>query len=113
MLAPHELKTLQHKIAYENDQHAFAQLYISGMPFLLQFAHSIIKNKELAEEITKEIPEFTIDYNPDFRQAIADSWPASIDDSVAKKDWGLTYDFGISEMTKDMIKNLKVKLGKD
>jgi hypothetical protein len=38
--------------------------------------------------------------------------PASIDDSVAKKDWGLTYDFGITEMTKDMIKNLKVKLGK-
>ena len=68
--------------------------------------------KELAEEIKKEIPEFEISYEPDFRQAIADSWPASIDDSVAKKDWGLTYDFGITEMTKDMIKNLKVKLGK-
>lgn len=68
--------------------------------------------KELAEEIKKEIPEFEIDYKPDFRQAIADSWPASIDDSVAKKDWGLTYDFGISEMTKDMIKNLKLKLDK-
>ena len=69
--------------------------------------------KELAEEIKKEIPEFEIDYKPDFRQAIADSWPASIDDSVAKKDWGLSYDFGISEMTKDMIKNLKVKLNKN
>ena len=68
--------------------------------------------KELAAEIKKEIPEFEIDYKPDFRQAIADSWPASIDDSVAKKDWGLSYDFGISEMTKDMIKNLKVKLNK-
>lgn len=68
--------------------------------------------KELAEEIKKEIPEFEISYEPDFRQAIADSWPVSIDDSVAKKDWGLTYDFGITEMTKDMIKNLKVKLGK-
>ncbi|KAA0130705.1 NAD-dependent epimerase/dehydratase family protein [Chryseobacterium sp. SN22] len=68
--------------------------------------------KELAEEIKKEIPEFEIDYKPDFRQAIADSWPASIDDSVAKKDWGLTYSFGISEMTKDMISNLKVKLSK-
>lgn len=65
---------------------------------------------ELANEIKKEIPEFEIDYKPDFRQAIADSWPASIDDSVARKDWGLNYDFGISEMTKDMIKNLKVKL---
>ena len=69
--------------------------------------------KELSEEIKKEIPEFTIDYKPDFRQQIADSWPASIDDSVAKKDWGLTYDFGISEMTKDMIKNLRVKLNKN
>lgn len=69
--------------------------------------------KELAEEIKKEIPDFSISYEPDFRQAIADSWPASIDDSVAKKDWGLTYDFGISEMTKDMIKNLKVKLSKN
>ena len=68
--------------------------------------------KELAAEIKKEIPEFEIDYKPDFRQAIADSWPASIDDSVAKKDWGLSYDFGISEMTKDMVKNLKVKLNK-
>ena len=68
--------------------------------------------KELAEEIKKEIPEFEINYKPDFRQAIADSWPASIDDSVAKKDWGLSYDYGISEMSKDMIKNLKVKLKK-
>jgi nucleoside-diphosphate-sugar epimerase len=68
---------------------------------------------ELAEEIKKEIPEFTIDYKPDFRQAIADSWPSSIDDSVAKKDWNLSYEFGISEMTKDMIKNLKKKLVKN
>lgn len=68
--------------------------------------------KELAEEIKKEIPSFEISYQPDFRQAIADSWPASIDDSVAKKDWGLTYEFGITEMTKDMLKNLRVKLGK-
>ena len=68
--------------------------------------------KELAAEIKKEIPEFEIDYKPDFRQTIADSWPSSIDDSIAKKDWGLSYDFGISEMSKDMIKNLKVKLAK-
>jgi nucleoside-diphosphate-sugar epimerase len=68
--------------------------------------------KELAEEIKKEIPDFEIDYQPDFRQAIADSWPASIDDSVARKDWGLHYKFGITEMTMDMLKNLRVKLGK-
>ena len=68
--------------------------------------------QELAAEIKKEMPEFEIDYNPDFRQAIADSWPSSIDDSVAKKDWGLNYEFDITDMAKDMLKNLKVKLEK-
>ena len=68
---------------------------------------------ELTEEIKKHIPSFETTYEPDFRQAIADSWPASIDDSVAKKDWGLHYEFGVEEMTTDMIKNLKIKLGKN
>lgn len=67
---------------------------------------------ELAEEIKKELPDFKIDYEPDFRQAIADSWPSSIDDSVAKKDWDLSYDFDTTAMTKDMLKNLRIKLGK-
>lgn len=67
---------------------------------------------ELAEEIKKVIPDFSIDYGPDFRQQIADSWPSSIDDSVAKKDWGLSYQFGIDKMTEDMIKNLEIKLKK-
>lgn len=68
--------------------------------------------KELATEIKKEIPDFEITYEPDFRQAIADSWPASIDDSVAKKDWDLSYEFDLPAMTKEMIKNLKHKLQK-
>ena len=68
--------------------------------------------KELAEEIKKIIPEFEISYEPDFRQKIAESWPKSIDDSTAKKDWGLSYKFGIKEMAEDMIKNLRIKLGK-
>src|ERR1700712_4530365 len=55
MLAAHEFKDLQNKITVHNDQHAFAQLYISTMPFLLQFANSIIKNKELAEEIVSDV----------------------------------------------------------
>lgn len=67
---------------------------------------------ELAAEIKKEMPNFQISYEPDFRQAIADSWPASIDDSRAKNDWGLSYDYDITTMTKEMIKNLKIKLGK-
>ncbi len=67
---------------------------------------------ELAAEIKKHIPEFEISYEPDFRQQIADSWPASIDDSRAKEDWNLSYDFDIAAMTEDMLKNLRVKLGK-
>lgn len=69
--------------------------------------------KQLAEEIRREMPDFQISYEPDFRQQIAESWPASIDDSVAKKDWNLSYDYDISSMTKDMLKNLRVKLGKN
>lgn len=68
--------------------------------------------KQLAQEIQKEIPEFSVKYEPDFRQQIADSWPASIEDSKAKEDWGLHYEFGIEDMTKDMLKNLRLKLGK-
>ena len=66
--------------------------------------------EELAEEIKKHIPEFTISYKPDFRQAIADSWPASIDDSVAKKDWGLETIYDIQKMTKVMLEETEKKL---
>ena len=62
--------------------------------------------KEIASEIMKYIPEFSISYNPDFRQKIADSWPASIDDSLARKDWGWSHKFDIESMTKDMLEHL-------
>ena len=62
---------------------------------------------EIAEEIKKHIPEFTITYHPDFRQKIADSWPASIDDSAAREDWNWNHKFDISSMTKDMLDHLK------
>jgi nucleoside-diphosphate-sugar epimerase len=65
--------------------------------------------KEIAESIKKHIPEFTIDYEPDFRQAIADSWPASIDDSEARKDWGWENDFDMEKMTSVMLENLAKK----
>ncbi len=62
---------------------------------------------EIAEEIKKHFPDFTIDYEPDFRQKIADSWPASIDDSEARKDWGWKNDFDMENMTVEMITKLK------
>ncbi|MET3046265.1 MULTISPECIES: NAD-dependent epimerase/dehydratase family protein [Flavobacterium] len=62
---------------------------------------------EIAEEIKKQYPDFTIDYAPDFRQQIADSWPASIDDSCARKDWNWQNDFDLESMTKEMFKQLK------
>lgn len=68
--------------------------------------------KELAAEIKKHIPDFEISYEPDFRQAIAESWPSSIDDRVARKDWGLNYEFDLSSMTKEMLEKLRIKLGK-
>lgn len=61
---------------------------------------------QLAKAIQTEIPEFKITYAPDFRQAIADSWPNSIDDSRAKKDWGWNEKFGLSEMVNVMLKHV-------
>lgn len=63
--------------------------------------------KEIATEIKKYILDFTITYNPDFRQAIADSWPQIIDDSHARQDWGWQHEFDLTSMTKDIITNLK------
>ena len=62
--------------------------------------------EEIAEEIKKYIPEFSISYAPDFRQKIAESWPASIDDSAAKADWGWKLKYDMAKMTEDMLKNL-------
>ena len=63
--------------------------------------------KEIANEIKKHIPDFTISYNPDFRQKIADSWPGSIDDSKARDDWGWKHKFDLGLMTVEMLENLK------
>lgn len=61
----------------------------------------------LAASIRKHIPEFEIDYAPDFRQAIADSWPSSIDDSAARKDWGWKHEFDLEKMTAEMLEGIK------
>lgn len=62
--------------------------------------------KEIAAEIKKHIPEFKISYKPDYRQTIADSWPQSIDDTVARNDWGWKHEYDLSRMTEDMLANL-------
>jgi len=72
---------------------------LSGMSF---------SPKEIAEAIKKHIPEFSISYGPDYRQAIADSWPKSIDDSVARADWGWKEEYDLDKMVQDMLVNLKL-----
>ncbi|HXR84088.1 MAG TPA: NAD-dependent epimerase/dehydratase family protein [Hanamia sp.] len=71
---------------------------ISGMSF---------SPKEIGAEIKKHLPDFTISYEPDYRQQIAESWPQSIDDSVATNDWGWKPKYDLAAMTSDMIKNLE------
>lgn len=63
--------------------------------------------KEIAAAIQKHIPDFTISYKDDYRQAIADSWPQSIDDTVAREDWGWKHDYDLDSMVADMLTNLK------
>lgn len=71
---------------------------ISGMSF---------SPKEIAAAIQTHIPEFTISYAPDYRQQIADSWPRSIDDQVARNDWGWKEEYDLAAMTADMLSNLR------
>ena len=66
--------------------------------------------EELANEIKKHIPDFKISYNPDFRQEIADSWPKTIDDSFARKEWGWNPQYDLKMMTKAMIEKLSKRL---
>lgn len=65
--------------------------------------------EEIAAAIKKQIPNFEISYDPDFRQAIADSWPSSIDDSRARSDWGWQHEYNLEQMTETMLRHLKEK----
>ena len=68
--------------------------------------------EEVFEAIRKEIPDFRMRYEVDpVRQAIADSWPNKMDDTCARKEWGWTPSYNLKSMTRDMIKNLRIKLG--
>ena len=70
---------------------------LSGMSF---------SPKEITAEIKNHIPDFTVSYKPDYRQQIANSWPQSIEDTVARNDWGWKEEYNLAAMTTDMIKNL-------
>ena len=67
--------------------------------------------QDLAESIQKVFPHFSIDYAPDFRQKIADTWPKSLDDHLARRDWNWEPDYDIDTMTKEMLTKLSEKLG--
>ncbi len=66
--------------------------------------------EELTKEIRKHVPEFNVEYQPDFRQAIADTWPDSIDDSRARQDWGWQERFALEELVKVMIESVDLSL---
>ena len=70
---------------------------VSGMSFA---------PREIAAEIHQHMPDFEMTYKPDYRQKIADSWPQSIDDSVAREDWGWKPEYDLARMTADMLENL-------
>ncbi len=63
--------------------------------------------KQLASEIIKNIPSFTIAYKPDFRQQIANSWPNSIDDTAARQDWNWKHSYDISMISQNMLQQLE------
>ncbi len=67
--------------------------------------------KDLVDEIRKYIPDFEVEYRPDYRQKIADSWPRSLDDSPAREEWNWKPDYDMEAMVKDIIENLSKKMG--
>jgi nucleoside-diphosphate-sugar epimerase len=81
-----------------NKIHIRTSYNISGMSF---------SPEEIGSEISRHIPDFLMSYKPDYRQAIADSWPQSIDDTVARSDWGWKEEYNLKAMVDDMFANLQ------
>jgi nucleoside-diphosphate-sugar epimerase len=72
-----------------------------------------VSPKDIFHEIKKHIPDFKVTYKEDFRQAIADSWPKSVEDSVARKDWGFNYKYDLEKITIIMLEEIRKKLKKE
>jgi nucleoside-diphosphate-sugar epimerase len=68
---------------------------------------------ELAEAIRGHIPDFTCDYEPDFRQDIADSWPQSINDGAARNDWDWQPEYSLDDMVSDMLHHIGIMIEKE
>ena len=73
-------------------------------PSFLKLCNS--DNTEISAIVKKYYPDLTISYSPDFRQAIADSWPGSINDAEARKDWNWNPKFDLAKMVKEMVENI-------
>ena len=99
MYMPDAIRATMELMAASADKISIRTSYnISGISF---------SPAEIAASIKKHIPEFEMIYKPDYRQAIADSWPQSIDDSVARTDWNWKHEYDLEKLTADMLKNLK------
>lgn len=83
---------------------------MDGEPFQTYVAYNVaavsFNPKELAAAIQKKMPEFTISYKPDFRQKIADTWPQTINDSLARKEWNWKHEFETEDIVRVMLENL-------
>ena len=99
MYMPDAIRATIELMESEEDKISIRTSYnISGMSF---------SPKEIAGEIKKHLPGFTISYEPDYRLPIAQSWPQSIDDSVAQKDWKWKPKYDLASMTGEMLRNMK------
>jgi len=99
MYMPDAIRATIELMESEEDKISIRTSYnISGMSF---------SPKEIGAEIEKHLRGFTISYEPDYRLPIAQSWPQSIDDSVAQKDWKWKPKYDLASMTSEMLKNMK------
>lgn len=102
MYMPDCLKAILGIMEAEGDRLRYRVYNVSGVSF---------SAGELAAEIGKRVPGFHVEYEPDFRQEIADSWPRSLDDSAAKDDWGWSPDYDLPRMVEDMLHRLRERGG--